>query len=106
MAKTIENKTVKISDGINPMVDVTYGELILTAVKAPSVINGQQQPLDYDGLKKIQRVDNVVGTDKVQKEYVFEDADYDFIKEKVTKMNWAFYHEEFINFTDCINGVK
>lgn len=101
MAKIIENREAKISDEQT----LTYGEMIMLVVKTPTMVNGQPLSLDYDTLKKIYRVDKVIGSDKLQKKFVFEDADYDYIKMKLSTMTWGFYNEEFILFTDYINGV-
>jgi len=102
MAKKIENKIAKISDKET----LTYGELIMTCVKSPTISNGQPQGYDYETLKKIKRVDDVIGTDKLVKEYSFEDADYEFIKSKVQSMNWGIYSAELINFITYILELK
>lgn len=99
--KTVENKTAKLSE----QETLTYGEMIMLVVKTPTMGHNGPLPLAYDDLKKIQRVDKVIGKDKLQKEFVFEDADYDFVKEKLAKMSWGYYNEEFISFTDFINDA-
>lgn len=100
--RTIENKKVVVNEATT----FTYGELIMTCVKAQQIIQGQPQPISYDTLKKISKVDDVIGTNKLTKSYDFEDADYEFIKEKVKAMPWAFYHKEFLIFTDYIDNIQ
>ena len=101
--KTIENKLIKLNENET----ITYGEMIMTAVTTLQVNQqGQPIPLQYDDLKKIQRVDSVIGKDKQVQEYQFEDSDFEFVKSKVIDMRWAFYNPEFIKFTDCIKEAK
>ncbi len=103
MSRTVENKIMEIS----PSNSKTYGELIMEIVQTPRSINGTIQPLSYDDLKKIQRVDNVISANKLKSNFVFEDADYDFIKERLGAPNfgWATYNKKFIEFTEYINDI-
>ncbi len=100
--RTIENKLAKMNEKVN----ITYGELIMNCVKAQNIIQGQPQPLNYDMLKKIAKVDSVIGENKLKKSFDFEDSEYDFIKEKVKAMPWGFYSKEFITFTDYIDNIQ
>mgnify|MGYP003660178648 CR=1 FL=1 len=102
MAKQIENKIAKITETET----LTYGDLVMMCVKSPTISNGQPQGYDYETLKKIKRVDDVIGTDKLVKEYSFEDADFEFIKTKVQAMNWGVYSVEIINFITYIVELK
>lgn len=99
--RTIENRTATL----NEVSKFTYGEMIMTCVKAQQVINGQAQPITYDNLKKIEKIDNVIGENKSKKSFDFEDSDYEFLKDKVLAMPWAVYHKEFILFTDYIKDL-
>lgn len=102
MAKKIENKIAKI----NEKESLTYGELIMTCVKSPLIINGQPQGYDYESLKKIKRVDDVIGSDKLITDYSFEDADFEFVKSKVQSMPWGIYSVEILNFVTYILEIK
>lgn len=102
MAKEVENKSAKI----NGKESIMYGELIMSCVKSPIIINGQNQGYDYETLKKIQRVDNVIETDKITQKFTFEDADFDFIKEKVKSMQWGIYSPDIIDFVTYIVELK
>lgn len=102
MAKKIENKIAVL----NKEYSQTYGELIMTCVKTPLIVQGQPQGYDYETLKKIQRVDSVIGTDKLVKEYSFEDADFEFLKSKVSGMSWGIYSSELIDFVTYIVELK
>lgn len=102
MAKKIDNKIAKISEAET----LTYGELIMICVKSQTIINGQPQGYDYETLKKIKRVDDVIGADKLVTKYSFEDADFDFIKSKVQAMPWGAYSVEIIKFITYILEIK
>lgn len=90
--RKIENKFAKLSETES----VTYGELIMTCVK------NQPNGFDYETLKKVQRVDDVIGKDKLSESFEFEDSDYDFIKQKVKDMKWGIFSVELINFVKYI----
>lgn len=102
MAKEIPNKIANITPGQTP----TYGELIMSCVKQPGMINGQLLPLDYETIKKIKRIDDVIGNDKLVEKYEFEDADYEFVKSKVQSMGWGLYSPEIIKFVDTVLEAK
>lgn len=97
--RKIVNKVVKFSEKDS----ATYGELIMTCVKSPE-LNGQGQPqgYDYETLKKIKRVDDVIGTDKLKDEFEFEDSDFEFIKRKVNSTPWNIYSTELIDFIEYV----
>jgi hypothetical protein len=102
MAKKVENKIAKISEKET----LTYSELIMSCVKFPNIVEGQPQGYDYETLKKIQRVDNVIGIDKLTLDFTFEDADFDFVKSKVQSMSWGVYSTELIDFVTYIIELK
>ncbi len=103
MSRTIENKVKDLS----PTISETYGDWIMLIVKTPRVVNGQAQPINYDDLKKIKRVDDVVTGDKLKQKFIFEDSDYDFIKERLTAstFGWPYYHKFFLEFTEYLIDV-
>ena len=101
MSRTVKNNLYVIS----PQETLSCGELIMMKVKQLPVINGQVQPLQYDDLKKIQRVDDIIGEDKLTPSFKFEDADYDFIIAKVNSGGWPFYSKGFIEFSEFIKNV-
>lgn len=92
--KTIIDKEIKVQ-GSDTL--IYYSELIMTVVKSMN----QNEGFNYDTLKKIQRVDEVC---QKKGEMKFEDSDFDFIKEKLANMKWAFFDKVFIDFTEYING--
>ena len=93
--KTVLNK----KQTIGSQQEITYSELIMSVVKSTNANEG----FSYDTLKKIGRVDKIAG-DKTKKKLEFEDSDFDFIKEKLANMKWAFFDQVFIDFTEYING--
>lgn len=102
MAKSIVNKTVSL----NEKEEITYGELMMTCVKAQAVINGVPQGFTYDNLKSIGRVDDIISKDKTKPKFTFEDSDYEFIKKKVQSMKWGYYSRVLIEFSNDIINVK
>ena len=100
--KTIQNKVAKISEAET----LTYGELIMTCVKSPNMTQGQPQGLDYETLKKIQRIDKVIGTDKLTENFDFEDSDFEFLKGKVQSMTWGIYSVALIDFVTHVIETK
>lgn len=111
--KTIENKKIAVAkesiimDQGKIVSDtksdsISYAELIDICIKV-SPPGG----LSYDAMKKISRVEPGVGKENRDVEVIeLEDADFDFVKEKVKSMTWAFYHKEFVNFQEYIEQLK
>ena len=91
--KTITNKTVELLGK-----DVTYAELLRACNDvAPEKgwTNSEQ--------KKSLRVDTAL--DKATDTIELEDADFDYIKPKVSTMTWALKSQVLVDFTDYIEGL-
>jgi DhnA family fructose-bisphosphate aldolase class Ia len=98
MAKKIINTITKL-DGEN----TTYGEIIMLAVKAPDIRdNGTAVGIDYDKMKQIKRIDDIIGTDKLKQDFVFEDSDFKFVVEKLKKTGWTGYDPALITVIEDI----
>lgn len=115
--KHIEDKKIKVlvpanlNGGQTKEQEFSYIALINDNCKLP-----KEGGFTYDLMCKISRIEGSIikGTKLFESQKTrdkkmgisFEDADFEFIKEVVNKINWAFYAKEFIEFTDYINSIK
>lgn len=91
--KTIENKLVTVNGK-----DVTYADLTKEHLKA-----APQGGFTYDLMAKVGRVlpKLEAGGETIE----LEDADFEFLKEKITTTTWAFYDVEFVKMIDYIKSL-
>lgn len=108
---TIQNKKITIEvegiDGENKPVTVpielTYGKLILDCSDRAS---NPQTGFSTDEIRKINKIEKVVKTHEDKEHLKFEDADFEFLKEKVSTMTWRFRKTELVEFVDYIKSLK
>lgn len=116
MAKKVENKKITISferlgqNGIEEMpVETTYFELIYGACKRPS---DPKSGYSWDDIEKINRIKEYYdkiekSKDEKSKESVMvEDADIDFIIQRVATNNWNTFDKNLLDFKKYIDNLK
>ncbi len=91
--KAITNKTIIIQGK-----ETTYAKLISEHIQV-----APQGGLTYDLMCKISRV--LPTLEKGGEAIELEDADFEFVKEKITNAVWGFYSEEFKNLVDYIKSL-
>lgn len=91
--KTIENKKISIPGDIKK-----YSGLITVCVQNPP-----QGGYDVDEMRKRIKIIDII--EKGGTALVFEDADFDCLKQCVNSMRWAYMHKEILNFLDYISGL-
>lgn len=91
--KTITNKTIKLLDK-----DVKYAELLRACNDV-----APEKGWTATEQKKALRIDTAIekATDTID----LEDADFEYIKPKVTSMAWAIKDKALVDFTDHIEGL-
>jgi len=98
--KTITNKTVELLGK-----DVTYAELLRAcndvAPEKGWAVSEQKKALRVDTAldKSIDNRWNVIG------DIELEDADFDYLKPKVTGMTWALKAQALVDFTEYIESL-
>lgn len=99
--KNIENKGLELNvPELKQPIKTTYFQLILDQVKATP-----KEGFSYDLMKKVSRVDLLLDKAIVWAEVPVEDADLEFIKEKINGAQWAFYAPEIIEFMEYIKAL-
>lgn len=91
--KVLENKKVSIGN-----VEMTYVELIASQIKSTPA-----EGFTYEVMEKIMRVDAFL--DKKLEKIELEDADFDFIKEKISKATWAIYDTQIVDMVKYIKSL-
>ena len=91
--KTITNKTVELLGK-----DVTYAELLRACNDV-----APEKGWTATEQKKALRVDTAL--DKAVETIDLEDADFDYIKPKVSAMTWALKSQVLVEFSDYIEGL-
>jgi len=79
------------------LMDVSYRQLVETAVRIPL---DRQAGATIDEMRKGIRVLDAL--DQAQGVLELEDADWEFLKQKIEKMPWAMVDRRFIQFYDDI----
>ena len=79
------------------IVDLGYRQLVESAVRVPL---DRQAGASIDEMRKGIRVLDAL--DRAQEVLELEDADWDFLKQKVERMPWAMTDRRFIQFYDDI----
>lgn len=109
--KTIENKkisiTVKVMSADNQSVvdsvqELTYSKLISECCNKAS---DPKAGFSYNDIKSIDRVKTALAAEK-DGLIDFEDADYEFVKDKVINERWLIADMQFIEFVDYIKDLK
>jgi len=103
--KSIKNKTITfLTDVFIPKegfvqkpLEKKYSEIIFDHCKTP---NNPEKGFSYEEIKQITRIETVC--DKTKESLEVEDADLDFIKNKIKKANWGFYDKNIIDFVEYI----
>lgn len=108
---TIENKKITIGvEGLNEEnklitfpLELNYGKLIMDCSDRAS---NPQAGFTTDDIRKITKVEKVIKTHEEQEQIKMEDADFEFVKERVSTMNWKFRKIELVEFVDYIKSLK
>lgn len=110
MAKKVENKKITISferlgqNGIEEMpLETTYFELIYGACKRPS---NPQSGYSWDDIEKINRVKDYYEQSKGVDVVSIEDADVDFIVERVKTNTWNTFDKNLLHFKKYIDSIN
>lgn len=109
MAKKVENKKITITfervgqNGIEQLpVETTYFELIYGACKRPS---NPQSGYSWDDIEKINRVKEYYEGSKDAQEVSVEDADINFIVERVKSNTWNTFDKTLLDFKKYIDKL-
>lgn len=108
---TIENKKITIGiDGFNEKnekttfpLELSYGKLILDCSDRGS---NSQTGFTTEDIRKISKVEKVIKTHENENKIKMEDADFEFVKEKVRTMTWKYRKMELVDFVDYIKSLK
>ena len=108
---TIENKKFTIQvDAINEKnesiifpLEINYGKLIMDCSDKAS---NPQTGFTTEDIRRITKVEKVINTYKDKEQIKMEDADFELVKERVSKMTWKFRKIEFVEFVDYIKSLK
>lgn len=110
MAKKVENKKVIITfeqytaKGIQEVqTETNYFELIYGACKRPS---NPQSGYSWDDIEKINRVKDYYEQSKGVDVVSIEDADVDFIVERVKTNTWNTFDKNLLDFKKYIDSIN
>jgi len=95
--KKFENKKTEITNGESTM---SYAQLAGVCIKN---IN-PQKGLTLEEMRQGIKVMDIL--EKEPESIELEDADYNFLLQKVNTMPWAMYHKDVIAFADAVKEAK